>query len=820
MRRLGLLVVVSCGPHAAPSPKPVDRTVHVALTPQMFHLRNGLTAMLVPDPDAELAGILTQVHAGAIDDPTPGVARLAAYHSYAPTVNGATRWDQLARHASSIDARPAPRETQFTARFDPSRLAEVLRIEAGRLSAHCDAHSATYFPQARDRVVGEIRDLVNWTLEREFRHATFPTGDPRATVYDATSESVAAITEAQVCAFEDRYYVPANTTLVVSGRFARADFEQALDAAFGELAPGVGNERPADAPIARGTDATIAADVDKPSTAVTYVLPRQPIEHERLICAIKLAATVIDPARIAWDDDTVTLWFGDDLDGAAKVKALAVDAKVFEETRMLRVTELLDRLDNLHARLPTVAEQPILETPFAALAKVTERDITAALDLANARVLRLTPSGKRWRPAMVGAPGHEFRGVSAFVDEPSTDFEPHPSHVLAHARTLSLPNGMTVALVPTSPIPLVHIALAFSVGSSSDPAGQPGTAEIAISALDRALARIHPFAGIHNSSNDGDTSVVTLRGPTIDVDQLLAQFTAIGAPRLAVDQQFMRERISRLPPPRAQVRPLVEALFGADHPYAHAAPPSARMDAAAIDAFAKRYLQPNNATLVITGGFDPATVEPLVRTAFAGWSGTGEVPKLVSPHPTGTAFAIDDPTGGVAIHISWIAPDSDVGDEAREILADDLAAISGETTASFSRGSQAGVYNLSAHVAAADGPRMLVKMLAGVVDAGKGKPTDRKTFERERVRYARYLADFGTSAIAWQHGVLGALRSGHDLAWLANRNQRAAATNYDEMGRLVKDELLAPGRMVLGVSGPHDAVTATYAELGIVPTWL
>lgn len=826
MRCLGLVVAASCAatPQPATSTKPVDRTIHVAFEPRIFHLRNGLTVMLVPDRDL-LASALTVVHAGAIDDPTPGVARVATYTSYAPMEDERTRWDQLSRSAVSIDGRPDTVETQFSTRFDPTHLADVLHVEAARLSVHCDDRTEPYFTRQRALVAAELQHLDSWTLNREFRHATYPAGDPRATVYDATPASVASITYAQMCAFEDRYYVPANATIAVSGNFDPASFEKAIDAAFGGLASGAPNARATGAPLAVGTDEAIVADVEKPATAVSFPISANPLEHERTMFAIKLAATVLPAAKLAFGDETATLWFSDDLDGAAKVKAIVVDAKDFETTRMRRATELLGRLDDTESRLFAVAEHPTLDAPFAALARVTPADVTARLALANARVLRISPSGSRWRPTYLGDPGHNFRGPSMYRDEPPMPIET-VSNALAGARTLVLPNGMTVVLAPTSLVPLVHISLGFAVGSADEPADRPGTAAIAIGAVEQSLLRGRPASrwvtGVHSHVIDFDESAVILRGPTVDLDLLLARFAALAEPRITADQQPTRDEIARTPPSAEMLkhRQIAVSLFGADHPYGRTAPPSASVPAEVVEAFARRYLQPDNATMVITGGFDPEAVEPLVRAAFAGWRGTGERPAKRPAHTTATSFAFEDQNAGVTMSFNWRADDDETGDEARMILASELGGITPSAWARFSRHRSAGTYFLTSHL---DGPNYedaAARLIVAITKVGGGSPDDVQTFERRRRRAVKLLGDFATSSSAWANGVLGPLLAGHDLAWIAGRQRRAAATTNVDIARLVQRELIAPSSMGIVVSGPREVVTAIYAALGIAPTWL
>src|SRR6185437_2007401 len=86
--------------------------------------------------------------------------------------------------------------------------------------------------------------------------------------------------------------------------------------------------------------------------------------------------------------------------------------------------------------------------------------------------------------------------------------------------------------------------------------------------------------------------------------------------------------------------PWLEAVYGAGHPYAVAR----GFDAAALDArrildFRDQHFTPDNATLVIAGGFDPAVADAWVDYLFGSWTGHAAARQSPSAHVTAVSLA-------------------------------------------------------------------------------------------------------------------------------------------------------------------------------------
>jgi zinc protease len=625
-------------------------------------------------------------------------------------------------------------------------------------------------------------------------------------------------------------------------------FEHAIEVELEPVPAGKPNTRPPrPAAAVAGTDATISADVGEPSLAITYPLPEDHGQRAVMTFALELLAVKVDAANIVIEDDVATLWFPEHLADATtaldKIKAAVqtglVEPKEFEATRTRRVTELLGRLDSEAIRLAWVADSVDLDAPFTALDQVSaqgfEQFVAAHLDLAHARVFRMQPSGGRpkWRPATLGPPGHNLRGPTSFVVDGWPSFTGATSGALSRARTVKLANGMTAILMPTSPIPIVEISLAFNVGAAAEPEAHRGTAALAVAAIEQMALRAHPdtswAVGTHSSGADLDTSGVRLRGPSLDVDLLLGQLDGLAHGSFeAADLQKASDEMTKganaaMQHVSDQSATMRATTFGANHPYGRAKSPTPKditaFDAKEVEAFYQKYLQPNNATVVVTGGFDPAAVEPLIHQTFDAWTGHGDAAPVQPAHITPRAYAADENRATVALHIVWQGALIDAHYEARYLLANMLDIISSDVEAKYMQRRLGGTYELTAMFDPAMAPQQIAAVLAAIPGIASGDKRSTFAFQSARVRQARWMGGSRGSVSGWTSFVLFGLENGRDTAWLADVAKRAAAVTYADVAELARTELTLD-RANISISGPHDAVVAAYAALGVTPTWL
>ena len=264
--------------------------------------------------------------------------------------------------------------------------------------------------------------------------------------------------------------------------------------------------------------------------------------------------------------------------------------------------------------------------------------------------------------------------------------------------TRTLTNGLKVYAIRDASTSNVHVQMLYDVGSQDDPAGRSGFAHLFEHILSRVTRNIAPgqlsrlveeeAGGTRNASTSPDT---TRYYETVPANQLEAMLWAhaerMGRSVLDQDvfnaersivQEEMRQRVLAEPYGRLQRYHLFHNTF-VDHPYQRSGIGTvADLNAATLEdarAFHENYYRPDNATLVVSGNFDPAQLDrwidqhlgsiprperPILRHQLAGRAPTAA--------RTLTAYGPNVPLPAV-VH-SWQRPKADHADSAAlEVLS-------------------------------------------------------------------------------------------------------------------------------------------------------
>lgn len=207
-----------------------------------------------------------------------------------------------------------------------------------------------------------------------------------------------------------------------------------------------------------------------------------------------------------------------------------------------------------------------------------------------------------------------------------------PSSESIVVKWFTLPNGLTVAMLPDSHANLVSVDLRFKVGSAEDPPGKPGLAHL-VEHLTFArrgepdgptLAdRLQLISLGRNGYTTTDATHFYSVALAPELDQLLAlEATRLDSGCRGIDQAtFDRERAIVALEIKQRARPAAEAIsaevFGANHPYAHSSGGSvAGLTLADACSFLDAHYAPDRAVLLVGGRFDPAALPAAVTARF------------------------------------------------------------------------------------------------------------------------------------------------------------------------------------------------------------
>jgi zinc protease len=215
-------------------------------------------------------------------------------------------------------------------------------------------------------------------------------------------------------------------------------------------------------------------------------------------------------------------------------------------------------------------------------------------------------------------------------------------------QMVTLPNGLRVILSEDHSTPIAHVAVWYHVGSKNERKGRTGFAHLFEHMMFKGSQNVEPDS--HTSiiaSIGGRSNAYTTEDETVFWQTFPAHYLPLAlwleADRMATlrvdDIAFRRERevVKEERRMRVENQPygrLSEIIFDhafTTHPYKHPTIGSmADLEAASIEdvrEFHRTFYVPENATVTITGDFDPTQVLQMVNQYFA------RVPKASRPVP-------------------------------------------------------------------------------------------------------------------------------------------------------------------------------------------
>jgi zinc protease len=248
----------------------------------------------------------------------------------------------------------------------------------------------------------------------------------------------------------------------------------------------------------------------------------------------------------------------------------------------------------------------------------------------------------------------------------------------------TLANGLDVILYQDHRLPLVAVNLWYHVGSANERPGRTGFAHLFEHMMFGGSAHVGAKEHFHyleeagasdiNGSTELDRTNYYETLPSnqlqltlwLESDRMGYLLQGLDPEKLANQRDVVRnERRQSIEnvPYGMQEEKLYHLLFPKEHPYypyvigSHADLEAARL--ADVREFFRQYYSPNNASLVITGDFDPAPAKALVEKYFATIPRGPEVPKITAVTPAITAerrAVVYDQIELPRVMMGWLMP--------------------------------------------------------------------------------------------------------------------------------------------------------------------
>jgi zinc protease len=231
-------------------------------------------------------------------------------------------------------------------------------------------------------------------------------------------------------------------------------------------------------------------------------------------------------------------------------------------------------------------------------------------------------------------------------------YGPLKPYVSPKVAASTLPNGMTLWLVPRPGYPKVTFALAVHGGLASDPQDLAGLSELLASSVTQGTTtrtakqiaeQIGAAGGDLTSRADEDDIVVSVQVPSWKIQDGLALLADISQNAAFPEDQvalIKRNSAEELRGSESRSiflarRALAKLIFG-PNPYSVIAPTEEAIAKINSESLAQAYrsrFRPGQALFVAVGDFDAAQMMPLINRAFAGWQEPqqGAAPPIAAP---------------------------------------------------------------------------------------------------------------------------------------------------------------------------------------------
>ncbi|MDZ7268267.1 MAG: insulinase family protein [candidate division KSB1 bacterium] len=217
-----------------------------------------------------------------------------------------------------------------------------------------------------------------------------------------------------------------------------------------------------------------------------------------------------------------------------------------------------------------------------------------------------------------------------------------PSLLLPPLQRFTLSNGLRVVLLEKHGVPLVDLVLQINAGSVMDPRGKSGLAGLTFAMLDEGTVQRNAlqiadeidYLGASLSIRTGwHKAHIKLHTPVARLAPALALMAEVALqPTFPADEVERQRKLRLTSLVQAHDEPdviadatLKRVLFGEHHPYGGMAGGDEKslrsLTVQDCRAFYQRFMVPDNATLIVVGDVDPATLRPQLETVFGKWQG-------------------------------------------------------------------------------------------------------------------------------------------------------------------------------------------------------
>jgi zinc protease len=584
--------------------------------------------------------------------------------------------------------------------------------------------------QGQNRPYGKVGELIQLS--------TYPTGHPYSWEPIGSMEDLNAASLEDVKEWFRTYYGAANAVLVVAGDVTPAEAKAKVEKYFGDIPSGPVIKRQEDW-IAKMSGERRAMLQDNVPQARIYKVWNIPGYKNRDFTLVDMAGDLLAGGknsrlykRLVYTDRTATavgsfvgpFEIGSQLqlivtvkpgsDPAAVEKAMDEEIARFiaagptpEELARVVTSNYanfargIERIDGFGGKSSILAESQVYgDSPDFYKTRLDWVGSAAPADIQGA--------ARRWLSDGVFVlnvePTPTYKTVASTVDrsKPPATGAP-PSLNLPAPQRVKLGNGLQVVVVERHNAPVVDFTLIADAGFAADSLAKPGTARLAMLMLQEGTRtrtspeisdRAESLGATLGIGNSLDRSYLGMNALSARLAESLDLYADLLMNPTFPEKELERLRgqtLATIQQEKAQPLAIInrvwpKLLFGEGHAYANAASGTGTEEAvgslksADLAAFYKRWVRPDNSTLLVVGDTTLAAIQPMLEQRFGAWRAPAEAaPKKnianVALQPKPRVYLIDrpgaeqsqivaitvGPTRADADHIRFVALDTLLG---------------------------------------------------------------------------------------------------------------------------------------------------------------
>jgi zinc protease len=614
----------------------------------------------------------------------------------------------LAAGATALNGNTWLDRTTYFENVPVNALDLALWLESDRMGHLVGAIDQKKLDEQRGVVQNEKRQRENQPygkVDNLIASSTYPAGHPYSWTTIGSMEDLNAASLADVKDWFKTYYGAANAVLVVAGDVHPDDIKAKVEHYFGDIPPGPVLSH-AQSSVAKMTGEKRAVLQDRVPQARVYKTWNIPGYDTRDYALLQLVSDVLAQGknsrlykRLVYTDQIATsvgaeigpFELGSQLQITATVKPggdpKAVEKALDEEVARLLATgptrEELDRIKTSDYASFVRAVEPI-DGAGGKAAILGESELYGGSPdfykksltwMREATAADVQTAARTWLSDGVFVlnvePFPEYHAVASDSADRSKLPEPGtpPALALPPLARATLSNGLKVVLAERHNVPVVQFELMVDAGRAADSLAKPGTANLALAMLTEGTktrdslqisARAETLGARVGAGSSLDTSYIALNAITSRLADSLDLFTDVLLSPTFPEKELARlklQSLAAIQQAKSQPRGIASRLFpkliyGEGHAYSNpfsgiGTEETVRsMTTDELRAFYKRWIRPDNATLLIVGDTTLAQIQPLLEQRLAAWKSPPErLPTkqlgVIAPQPKARVFLVN-----------------------------------------------------------------------------------------------------------------------------------------------------------------------------------